>query len=502
MVNDPWPGSGYVHPSIPKGHRSMRAIQFYRKRPEDNIYARPLHNLIIHVDLTSKKIAAIEDHGAIPIRDHVEHDHYDNKTNDQQRRTLLKPLKIIQPDGPSFRIDGHGITWDHWSLRVSMHSVHGLVLHQVSYDSRPILFRAALAEMLVPYGDPDPMHSWKQVLDASEYNMGTSCNSLVNGCDCLGVIHYFDACHINSDGSPETIKNAICLHEEDFGIAWKHTTNPPNSKNFTRRNRRLVISSFFTVDNYDYGFYWYLYLDGSIEIEVKLTGIVGVSSVTKDTVNEKFAPLISQNLASPIHQHLFSFRMDWHLDGEHCRLYEEEAEALPMGKSNPRGNLFQTNSRLLSTETEAMRISKPESSRCWKVACSSKKNALGKYCAYKILPGSTVRLLPHPESVVAKRASFSLYNMWATPFSPDELSAAGDHTMMSEGNTGLSHYTRKNRSIVDCDLVTWSTIGVTHTPRPEDWPVMPVATCKLSLHPSGFFDHNPIMDLAENFNAQ
>jgi len=39
----------------------------------------------------------------------------------------------------------------------------------------------------------------------------------------------------------------------------------------TRRQRRLVVSFFVAVGNYDYGFYWYLYLDGSIQLEVKAT---------------------------------------------------------------------------------------------------------------------------------------------------------------------------------------------------------------------------------------
>lgn len=33
----------------------------------------------------------------------------------------------------------------------------------------------------------------------------------------------------------------------------------------------------------------------------------------------------------------------------------------------------------------------------------------------------------------------------------------------------------QNRSLVDTDLVVWYVMGVTHDPRPEDWPVMPVA---------------------------
>ena len=41
----------------------------------------------------------------------------------------------------------------------------------------------------------------------------------------------------------------------------------------------------------------------------------------------------------------------------------------------------------------------------------------------------------------------------------------------------------------------WHTFGVTHFPRPEDWPVMPVDRCGFVLKPVGFFDRNPTLDV-------
>lgn len=105
---------------------------------------------------------------------------------------------------------------------MGIHPVHGLVLHQLSPNGRPVLYRAALSDMVVPYGDSDPMHSWKHVLDASEVCLGNFINSLKLGCDCLGEIHYFDINLINHQGKVRTVEHAICMHEEDYGIQWKH----------------------------------------------------------------------------------------------------------------------------------------------------------------------------------------------------------------------------------------------------------------------------------------
>ena len=46
-----------------------------------------------------------------------------------------------------------------------------------------------------------------------------------------------------------------------------------------RRSRRLVVSFIATVGNYEYGFFWYFYLDGNIQLEVKLTGIVSPMAI-------------------------------------------------------------------------------------------------------------------------------------------------------------------------------------------------------------------------------
>ncbi len=108
---------------------------------------------------------------------------------------------------------------------------------------------------------------------------------------------------------------------------WKHSDSSSQTKR-SKRSRRLVISSIFTIGNYDHGFYWYLYLDGTIQMEIKLTGIVGVSAATGGTVNPGQSPLISNELSSPVHQHVFCFRLDWELTVAVTPLFEKSV--LPM----------------------------------------------------------------------------------------------------------------------------------------------------------------------------
>ena len=170
--------------------------------------------------------------------------------------------------------------------------LHDVVYHEGD-EPRPVLKRAAVNEMYVPYLDSDPTAYRKNFFDWGEYGAGPLTASLELGCDCLGEIRYLDAAVLNGHGEPRTISNAICLHEEDFSVLWKHV-NTRTGEAAVRRARRLVISSFATVANYDYGFYWSFYQDGMIDLEVKLTGILSVSGI-EDGSTPAYGRLVSPN---------------------------------------------------------------------------------------------------------------------------------------------------------------------------------------------------------------
>jgi len=96
---------------------------------------------------------------------------------------------------------------------------------------------------------------------------------------------------------------------------------------------------------------------------------------------------------------------------------------------------------------------------------------------------------------VGRRAAFASHNLWVTPFDDAERRAAGDYPNQHAGGAGLPAWTARDRPLVDTDVVLWHTFGVTHVPRPEDWPVMPVEYTGFSLLPFGFFDRNPALDV-------
>ena len=490
---DPWPAGTFGSPHE-EGRRICRCLAYLRDAPDDNGYARPVEGVVAFVDMARGEVLEVLDTGVVPLA--PQHGSYYPERQPALRQGL-RPLEIVQPEGPSFTVEGSLLEWQRWSMRVSFDPVEGLVLHQVGYEDggrvRPVLYRAAVSEMVVPYGDPGPVHGWKNAFDAGEWGLGRMATSLELGCDCLGEIRYLDGVLTNERGQPYVVKNAICIHEEDFGILWKHHDGH-SGRGEVRRSRRLVVSSIATVGNYDYGFYWYFYLDGTIGFEVKLTGILSTMGLAPGEV-PRFGSVIAPGLGAAYHQHLFNMRLDMDVDGTANSVYEMEAHPVPPGPDNPWSNAFESRARLLRTESEAQRVIDPARSRYWKVVSSSATNRLGLPTAYKLLPGATPTLLADPGSSVGRRAAFATRNLWVTPYSPEERRAAGDYPNQSRGGDGLPRWTAADRSIVDEDVVLWYTFGVTHIPRPEDWPVMPVEYAGFQLLPVGFFDANPALDL-------
>lgn len=471
-------------------HRIARCVPYLRGPLGQNGYARPIESMLAIFDLDEQRVLAIEEYDVKPI---PEADG-EYALGSVPLREGFKPIEITQPDGTSFTVDGNRISWLDWEFSTSLDAQEGLVLHDVRFKGRRIMHRASCAEMIVPYGDPHPMHSWRTYFDAGEYGLGACTNSLVLGCDCVGDITYLDAHLADARGDVVEIPNAICLHEEDHSLLWKHTDHGSGQVE-NRRARRFVVNSMATVGNYDYAFRWNFGLDGHIELELQLHGIIS-TMVHAPGEELKGTNLVDRGLSAPHHQHLFCMRLDLDVDGVENTVREIEAEAIPIGPDNPIGNAFRSKTTVLTTERAAMRNANDALARAWYVGNPNRENAVGGTPSYRIVPMHGVTpMLAQPESSVSQRAGFGRNILWVTPYREDERHAAGTFPYGTIGQPGLPQWTEADRPIENTDLVCWYTVGVTHFVRPEDWPVMPVARAGFRLEPAGFFDRNPALDV-------
>jgi primary-amine oxidase len=470
------------------GRRMLRVLSFLQHRPSDHPWAHPIDGVVAYIDLVERRVVRLLDDELLPIPE--EEGNFDDPAFVGPVRDTLRPIEITQPDGPSWTVSGDEVSWEGWRFRVGFDAREGLVLHQISLQDRPIIYRASIAEMFVPYGDPNPVRFWQSFFDCGEYSLGLQANSLSLGCDCLGLIHYFDVDVATEDCEPRTVSNAICMHEEDFGVLWKHTDIFTESAE-TRRQRRLVISNFVTVGNYDYGFFWYLYLDGTIELEVKATGVLFTSSYKQDS---PWATEVAPGLGAPYHQHLFSARLDMTVDGTTNAVDEVELERVPVGPGNAYGNAFRRKATRLTHETAAARFADASVGRVWQVLNPERTNRFGQPVGYQLRPQQQPLLAADESSAIARRAAFATRHLWVTAYDPRERYSAGELPNQHAGG-GLPTYVQNDRPIDGADIVLWHTFGTTHFPRPEDWPVMPVARCGFTLEPVGFFDRNPTLDV-------
>jgi primary-amine oxidase len=470
---------------------------------EDLPYARPIEGIHLRLSITKMQVVLFDTSDFARFQVPTSKPEFNMSRPARERRTDLKPISITQPAGASFSVqDGNSVSWLGWEFQVGFNSREGLSLHGLRYQGRCVLHRLSVCELTVPYGDPRKPHSLKAAFDAGEDGMGCNANSLQLGCDCQGEIYYFDANLCRNDGSGvDTIKNAVCLHEEDSGTAWKHT-DWRTDKAEVRRGRRLVVSFVSTIANYEYGFFYYLDLAGGVELDTKLTGVLSTGTLGADEGSRKYGITLDSDtrLYAPVHQHFFCARLDVAIDGVCNQVVEMNVQAnREASASNPLANAFWYVPTVLSTEGGAQRACNAATSRYWKVQSSVARNKTGEPTGYKLVPG--VACTPFSDLTAApmlRRAQFLRAALWVTAFDAEQRYPAGDFPNQSPLCDGLPRWTQADRCVRDCDVVLWYNFGVTHQPRLEDWPVMPVEHTGFAFKPSGFCDVSPLMDLPKD----
>jgi primary-amine oxidase len=485
----------------PLGHREQLVIPHRKGNKVD------IEGLLAYVDFTTGKIMKIVDD---PTRfsDRVDLNYFDEDVvRDTSNRPGPKPIRIMQPEGSSITINGREISWQNWRLRYGIDNREGLIIYNVRYvdngKERPVMYKGSMPEMIVPYGAPSLLQAAYNFFDAGEYRLGQGIARPMNpGSDAPENAFYEPATLHRENGSPYQLDKAVAIFEEYGGTLWRHGT-------VSRRATNLAIKYYTQIENYDYGFTWRFKEDGTIDVDIELTGIVEVQGVNRTDAMDApdkndlsyngmpFGTLVKPHIEAINHQHFFVFRLDMDVDGsQNNGVMEMNSQAVPPGKDNPYGNAFVVGHTHFMTEQQAQRDINYESARCWHIMNTSVHNALGQHTGYMLMPGSQAKPFMPPGSFVRKKAGFLDHQFWVTQYSDDEEYPAGIYPASNKVYGGLKQWTSKNRSIGNDDVVLWYVAGITHIVRPEEWPVMPCHHMGFSLMPFGFFSENPTMGQA------
>jgi primary-amine oxidase len=261
------------------------------------------------------------------------------------------------------------------------------------------------------------------------------------------------------------------------------------------RRRELVIQFIITLANYEYIFNYKFDQAAGIAVEARATGVVSVVNIDPGKTSD-WGNVVSPGALAQNHQHVFCVRMDPSIDGTENTVVQEESLPLRMDhRTNPNGNMYEVRQTQITTSQGL--DAAPFNNRCFKIQNLSKPNPItGKPVGYKLVPPPTQLLLADPNSTQAKRALFAKHHLWVTKYKDHELYAGGRYTLQSKIEVGgVSDAAARCDDVLNQDVVLWSVFGLTHNPRIEDWPVMPVEMLQLHFTPVDFFTGNPAIDV-------
>jgi primary-amine oxidase len=258
----------------------------------------------------------------------------------------------------------------------------------------------------------------------------------------------------------------------------------------------MVVSFHATVANYEYLVYWRFYPDGSIECEVRATGVMVTAPLAADGDRSQYGATVDRRTYAPYHQHFIVARLDLDVDGPANTAVQLDADVLPTTEENPYGLAMTTKATVIASEAESARDPSWATQRTWSVANPNRTNAHGDPVAYKIIPTGAIPSLLDPASPVYQRAPVIGHTLWVTAYDDTERWPAGDYPTQSGRDGGITRWIAADAPLVDADVVLWYVFGIHHITRPEDWPVMPADAVSFWLKPFGFFDRNPALDLA------
>ncbi|SPO06756.1 related to copper amine oxidase [Cephalotrichum gorgonifer] len=479
IVNDPWA----YGTDDPKERRRLFQCYMYAAmddHPEANHYSIPLplapifdaHTMeLVQLEKLPMGVGAELDAETQPWTPVKPVEYSADLLGEENLRKGLKPLQVIQPEGPSFTITGRKVQWQKWSFQLGWSLREGPVLHDVRYDDTPLFYRVSMSEMTVPYGDPRSPYHRKQAFDLGDSGFGLTSNSLTLGCDCLGLIAYFDGVRVASDGTPVVMPNVVCMHEIDDGVGWKHT-NFRNGMSSVVRDRKLVIQCTSTVANYEYILAFVLDQAANLHIEVRATGILSTMPIRPGLKESPWGTVVAPGVLGVNHQHLFCVRVDPILDGnsKNTVVYDDAVPVPSDSVVNPSGCAFRV---------ETTPIKKPggydldlSKGRVYKIINPSRINNIsGKPAGYKLQASPSQMIMMGKETFNHRRGLFASRPIWVTRYRDDELWAAGEFTNQSREDTGLAAYSERDENVENEDVVLWHSFGITHITRPEGKPL-------------------------------
>ncbi len=463
-----------------------------------NFWSRPIEGVMAVIDLNDHRVVRLVDTGVVPIP----------RTPADFSAATVGPVSeppsgiAIEPRPTrGFRLQGQTVTSAAWQFHVRVDPRLGLVVSMVRFldrgTARSVLYEGSMSELFVPYMDPGAGWSFRAYLDAGEDGLGKLAAPLEPGRDCPSNAVFLDAVFADDWGEPYTRERAACLFERSAGdVMWRHFESVNEQSDVAPRTD-LVLRSVSAVANYDYVFDWTFRQDGTIAVAVGATGIAQVKAVSSRTARQSSAAgpaygrMVAPHTSAINHDHFFCFRLDLDVDGQENSFRIDRLRTTRLGPGSPRQSVWTVAGQTVAREQDARLRMEMERPALWRVINPGVRGPLGYPVSYELRPGMNAVSLLAPGDSLLRRAGFTNFHLWVTPYRAKERYAAGTYPFRRAHGDGLPAWTRANRRLEHTDLVLWYTMGFHHVARAEDWPVVPVMRQDFELRPFDFFERNP-----------
>lgn len=412
-------------------------------------------------------------------------------------------------------MQGQLVSWRNWRLRFGFNLREGLVLYQIGFNDnghvRPILYRASVSEVLTAYGDPSPFWSWMRIFDEGCFGLGATSVPVRPGHEVPANAVTLSALVPDASKSrfSDVLARRIYLYERDGGnlIYWQQ-----DGRTVHTRATELVIGTIVSLGNYFYAFNWVFREDGSFRFEAELSGTIltkfvhgadcescaaiaqgpaanGESRIYAPAGHDDFGGLVYPHVVGVSHQHWFNLRLDFDIDGANNAVVENNMAHAPANANSATIGVAQT---IFGKASQARREIDDESMRSWTVYNPAALGRGRRPSGYRVAPmGNTASMFASARE--REPIGFTLHHLWVTPYRDGELFSAGRYPNQAPQSytDGLATYSDQS-SVYDRDVVLWYSLGDTHVPRAEDFPLMPSKTLSVTFEPDGFFEGNPI----------
>jgi primary-amine oxidase len=482
------------------GRRLLNVSCVDKSGAGNNLWGKPIDNVMATVDVAAGKVLTVTDLGVVPPPPETPSHAW---ADSWRARAISKPVEIAAPQGTNVSVVGGEVRWDNWSFHVRLDPRLGAVLSLIRYDDhgtpRDIAYQISASEMFVPYMDPATTWSFRGYMDIGEYGFGVLATQLRPGQDCPESATFLDLTIADTTGDPVALKGVVCLFERPSGDPlWRHD-EAINGTFEMRANTELVVRMAPVVGNYDYLVDYVFDRAGDIDVKLGAYGIDETKGVASSTLADPtaatdtaYGTLIAKRLLAVNHDHYMAFRLDMDVDGTDNRLVEDRIMPRRISADGPRRSLWQVEGHPIAVEGP---VTTPLGAAQFRIESAAKRNAQGYPTGYQLEPGHTDTSILAPDDPIQVRAGFTAYTLWSSAYAPGERFAAGAYPNENPEADGLPKWVAAQRPIDGRDLVLWYTVGFRHVPRAEDWPAMPGLWHGFRLRPFNFFDRSPALDV-------